>query len=221
MNPRSIVLVGILCVGACSLGCHSVDDGTMTSKADRSSLDAAVREGDVAGVRQLLSAGVSPDAMIAHGNRPLQVAVAGGQVEVAKVLLDAGANPVAGDNGGNTPLMTAANKGNVPLVDLMLAKSPPLDAQNDHGKTALIFASEQQSTAIVRRLVAAGASTSLVDYKGRGPAAYAQNNPAVLDALRGGSGQVTTPPPAVRQRMDAQTTAPAETRPSMMPSTMP
>ena len=81
-------------------------------------LNAAVRDGDVAGARRLLDKGTDPDARDPQGlvaipswgigYRPLHWAAERGDVQAAQLLVTYGADPDAPDDYGATPLHQAA-----------------------------------------------------------------------------------------------------------------
>jgi ankyrin repeat protein len=58
-------------------------------------------------------------------------------------------------------LLLATAAGHLPVVDGLLAKQADKDAQNEFGDTALIIASRNGDVALVKRLLAAGATTRI------------------------------------------------------------
>ncbi|MEP6939298.1 MAG: ankyrin repeat domain-containing protein [Rudaea sp.] len=89
--------------------------------------------------------------------------------DIAGVLLKAGADVNATDDRGTTALMEAARAGAVEVIDVLAAHSPAIDAVDRLGRTALMLASQsaQADEAIVRRLLALGASSAITTTEGR------------------------------------------------------
>ena len=69
----------------------------------------------------------------------------------------------------------------------MLARHANQDAQNEFGDTALIIATRNGNSALVRRLLSAGASTRLrnKDRLSAADVATARSFPAIADLLKG------------------------------------
>ncbi|HXO22669.1 MAG TPA: ankyrin repeat domain-containing protein [Thermoanaerobaculia bacterium] len=90
----------------------------------------------------------------------LDLAARNGRVGAIAALLDAGAAVDELDGGPNgwTPLMHAVHKGQESAVDLLLARGADPNAVAAVGHTALDLAAGQGELAIVRRLLAAGAT---------------------------------------------------------------
>ncbi|MFF3330427.1 ankyrin repeat domain-containing protein [Streptomyces sp. NPDC002888] len=97
-------------------------------------LFAAVRQGDVDGIRALIEAGADPDQLIGEYDdwTPLTLAAAEGHRAVVEVLLDAGVHPDSQNRFGYLPLVLAATSGPQPhseIVDLLLRHGADLDAE--------------------------------------------------------------------------------------------
>jgi hypothetical protein len=95
----------------------------------------AVRDGDVATVRRLLSddprlAGATDE----YRKTPLHWAAEHDHDEVARMLLDAGADLEATTSWGATPLDWAATMGSTRVADLLLARGPQGDGPGGGGE---------------------------------------------------------------------------------------
>ena len=63
-------------------------------------------------------------------------------------------------------LQNAARAGDLPQVERLLQQGAALNAADAAGRTPLILAAMQGHTAVVQRLLAAGANTALIDHDG-------------------------------------------------------
>jgi ankyrin repeat protein len=154
-----------------------------------SPLSAAAFNGNDRLVAWFLARGADPRDMDGTGKSAVVYAAARGFTATVARLLDAG---VAVDRRyGNdlTLLMWAAGHANdvpetdgIATVELVLARGGKVDDVDNRGRTALMMASEQGHAAIVKRLVAAGANTTLRDRDGRSTADLAASD-AVRAAL--------------------------------------
>ena len=95
----------------------------MRSKKPRPTIQMAVIDHDVAGVRALLKYEANPNEPDCNYMTPLITAAAESQVEIARVLLEAKADPRLEDVQGQTALDCAAHQGCMDIVDL-LAQTP-------------------------------------------------------------------------------------------------
>ncbi len=94
----------------------------------------AAEEGDLQGVRQLLSE--DPSLVNATGDHkftPLHAAAEKNHAAVAEALLDAGANLEAETTWGMTPLAWAANTGNGEVAELLLSRGARLNVWSAAG----------------------------------------------------------------------------------------
>jgi len=151
----------VMCLGVL-LACAPV----LGQSPHASALHAAVRQGRVEQVRQLLEAGAAVDAVNKRGQTPLLVAV--------------------GD-GGNQPAQRAARR---QIARLLLAAGADVNAANREKMTALHLALARQRGGMVGLLLEAGADVNAVDRWGRVPlhwAALAGDRKSVLELTRRGA----------------------------------
>merc|ERR1719478_466198 len=87
--------------------------------------------------------------------------------------LDMGVPVDSTDDDQNTPLIIAA-EGEELIVETLLERGAAIDKQNRNGVTALIAAVKHEEVALVAILIAAGATTTLRDRKGRTAAEFAK-----------------------------------------------
>jgi hypothetical protein len=100
----------------------------------------AVRNGDVAEVRQMLARGADPNAAEGVNDwTPLMHAIHKNQLGSVAALLDGHADPNRAVN-GQTPLMMAAGYGYTPIVRLLLARGADPRIRNADGETAVDYA---------------------------------------------------------------------------------
>lgn len=126
--------------------------------------------------RDLLSLGVSPDAVDASGTPAVVAGVH--NLEYLRLLLAAGANPNAADATGRCALHSA----NEPGIQLLVQAGAAVNVQDAQGLTPLHAAAQAGDAQRVAALLAAGASPDLPDVHGRTPLMQAveSNTPEVL-----------------------------------------
>jgi ankyrin repeat protein len=129
--------------------------------------------GNLTEVRDIIDAGVSPNARDTAGITPLMMAVIHDHGPVVELLLTRGANINAGDVSGITALMLAANNGRAVLLQRLLARGANVNLQTRTGWTALMCAAWTGHPSIVRRLLDSGADPALPDRTGRTALQYA------------------------------------------------
>lgn len=168
--------------------------------AERHSVQRAALAGDTAGL--LATLGTEPKA-VAKGvtgdlDEPL-VSDALEHTEALRMLLGMGLDPGAIGASGRTPLMVAARLDLVAAADVLLAQGAAVDkgaseavaqtngagdaecisgkipAGDTPGRTALSYAAQFGSPAMVRLLLAHGASAAKTDSAGRRPADYVKS----------------------------------------------
>jgi ankyrin repeat protein len=126
-------------------------------------LHAAVRDGDLKRVEQLLASGAKAGAANRLGVTPLALAAVNGDAAIVRRLLDAGAPVNVTLPEGETILMTAARTGRPEVLTLLLDRGADLNAREKwYGETALIWAAAENHADAIRVLAARGA---LVDQR--------------------------------------------------------
>lgn len=149
----------------------------------------AVSLDDAGAVRELLAAGMPPNAVEPNRRENgLIVALRDDAMKSFAALLDApGVDLELGAANGNTALMMAAYKGNAAAVDMLLAKGAKV---NKPGWSPLHYAAANGSEAIVKALLARGARVNAAAPQGLMPlmmAAREGHAPAVRLLLAAGA----------------------------------
>jgi hypothetical protein len=136
-----------------------------------------------------------------------------GYESVIRFMLDRGADVNGLCAEGNSPLMDAASMGHTKAVDLLLRRGAVVDLPNkSHHYTALRAACFKAHEGAVRLLLAAGASTTLEDSRGRSAMDYlAAGASTTLEDSRGRSAMdwATDPRHAAVRRLLQQHCHPA------------
>jgi ankyrin repeat protein len=144
----------------------------------KSAVDVALEAGDAATLRQFADAGFDLKSL---GANAIRRALENRDTALALMLIDAGASiELPRDSAGDpTPLLIlAATSGQAPVVDALLAKRVDPAGLAPNGESALYWLIGRQDTAMLDRLLRAGAK--LDDPRlPRAPARYALLNAAV------------------------------------------
>ncbi len=159
----------------------------------------AAEDGDAAKIRELVAAGVDPDASyLADGQTPLHRAAREGQLEAMKALLELGADPNRGDNYGSTALHHAVcgdyrkhwDTG-APYHEaarVLVEHSANVNAAKERGVTPLHLAAARNDVQTAKLLLAHGADVNAKTTDGKAtPLTFALEgacHPEVADVLR-------------------------------------
>jgi uncharacterized protein len=146
----------------------------------------AVKQGNLAAVRALISQHADVNVAEADGMTALHWAVRGDDVPTAQVLLRAGANAKAVTRYGFTPIILAAQNGNASLVDALLKAGADPNSALPEGETVLMTAARTGSADAIRILVAHGAKIGAKEnWQGQTALMWAasQNNAAAVKTL--------------------------------------
>ena len=130
------------------------------------------RTDDVATADALLKAGakvVTPNAL---GITPVYAAAEHGNAAMLRRLLDAGASVTTTDGAGDTLLMAAVRAGNPDAVQVLLDRGAPVNAaDSQYSHTALMWAVDRDEAAIMKLLIAKGATVDTATRVGQKPVA--------------------------------------------------
>lgn len=126
-------------------------------------LDAAIRAGDLAAATDLVRSGVDVNRFTPEGLTPLMIASGLGQSQMVDLLLIAGAQVLAVEpRAGAMALHKAALSGNPDVVGLLLDHRAFIDQQSPIlGHTALMDAVVYKHEDVVRLLLKRGARTAI------------------------------------------------------------
>jgi ankyrin repeat protein len=137
----------------------------------------AVHWDDIDTADLLIRAGADVNLANEHGVTALALAAENANAALAELLLAAGADPGRAQRNGVTPLMTAARTGSAPLVSMLLARRADVNAAIPAtGQTALMWATAERHLAVMRALIAAGASVKAQSKIGFTPLLFAARN---------------------------------------------
>lgn len=157
---------------------------------------AGARDGQVADLTRLLTAGVPANVRDASGFTPLMLAVVNNHVAAARVLLDGGALVNTRNRGGITPAMLAVINEHPEMLTLLLDRGADVNAQSGSGWTALTFAAWKGDTALVRVLLDHGANPTALDKQRWTPLDYAAWKTRPPSPAPEGTDAGTAPDPA-------------------------
>lgn len=133
-------------------------------------LQQASYQGNLDIVRKLLDHGADPNIVDGSYGGPLQAAVIGGHHEVVQLLLDQGADVNAQPGRrwyrfpidvSSTALAAAANRGDVVMVEFLLSKGAHVNLQDWMHPSALYVSAKTGHSAIVSKLLSAGAEIEI------------------------------------------------------------
>jgi len=100
-------------------------------------LCAAVRNGDVDGIRMCLAAGSVPNGRDEHGWAPLHYGASCGHFAACEALLEAGSDLEVQLPDLSTPLMLSAEEGYLDVARLLLERGTWAEQKDEDGFTAL------------------------------------------------------------------------------------
>ena len=130
------------------------------------------RTDDLETADALLKAGAKVAIPNALGITPVYAAAENGNAAMLRRLLDAGASVTTTDSAGDTLLMAAVRAGNPDAVQLLLERGAPVNAADpQYSHTALMWAVNRDDAAIMKLLIAKGATVDAAIRVGQKPVA--------------------------------------------------
>ena len=118
----------------------------------------ASQNGNLEIVKELLIAGVNPNASRTDGATALLWASLQGYLEVVQELLKAGANPNAATKEGETSLIYSSRNGRLDIADELLKAGANPNASTNIGLTPLMYAISVNHLEMVQKLLNRGAN---------------------------------------------------------------
>ena len=137
----------------------------------------AVKNNDVALVRELISQGININELDVNKDAPLIIAAYKGYTEIVKSLLKAGADVSVVDPGMKaTALHAAAYAGNAEVAKLLIEYKIDVNKQGPYnGYTALHDAVWQNNIETAQILIEAGANLNIKSHTGETPLEFAKS----------------------------------------------
>ncbi|MCG8340757.1 MAG: ankyrin repeat domain-containing protein, partial [Cytophagales bacterium] len=151
-------------------------------KDGNTQLIKAVKEEDLAKVKELLDKGAKANLDDLEDRKPLHWAAAGGNVAIVEELLNNGAQVNVKDNKTRTPLHNAAAQGNKEVIEALLGKGAKVNAQDENRRTPLHDAAAAGNKDAVEALLGGGADVNAEDKDGNTPLQLATQQ-AIIDLL--------------------------------------
>src|SRR5690606_30354286 len=130
----------------------------------------------LAQVKQMLEAGIHPDAQNSQAKETALMRAAGaGQLAVVEALLAAGARPDKRDAAGSTALLSATASGRIEVVRVLLAAGadPEVTSPALAGRTPLMWSLGNGNTAMAQVLLDGGADVDARTSYGATPLHFA------------------------------------------------
>lgn len=140
-------------------------------------LMTAVKNNDVAGVRDLIKQGINVNELDANNDAPLIIAAYKGYTDIVKLLLEAGADVTVVDPGMKaTALHAAAYAGRAEAAQLLIEHHIDIDKQGPYnGYTALHDAVWQNNIDTAKIIIEAGADLTIQSHSGETPLEFAKS----------------------------------------------
>ena len=132
-------------------------------------LYTAAHFGNVVIAKQLIDAGLNPNAKDGRGRSPLFDAVKGPSPELVALLVEGGADVNAKDNAGKTPLVEAAQAGSPENAVILVEKGADIAQTDSQGWTPLHHAYFFKNDAVAKALTDKGADAAAKNADGLAP----------------------------------------------------
>ncbi len=153
MRINTWIVAGLLTAGAAAAQTPLID---------------AVKSGNGATVRSLISAKAEVNAPAADSSTPLDWAIEKNNLEIANLLIDAGADVNAKSRYNITPLALAASNGNAAIIERLLKAGVDANSKSEDGETALMTAARNGKVEAVKMLLTHGAQVNAIEpYRGQ------------------------------------------------------
>jgi ankyrin repeat protein len=146
----------------------------------------AVRDGNRAAARQLITKRADVNLPEADGTTALHWAARSGDDELVALLLQQGAKADVTNRYGLTPLLLAAGNGDARVLERLLTAGADVRTATAEGQTAILLAARSGSADAIRVLAAHGADVNAAEgWMGETPLiwAAAENNAAAIKTL--------------------------------------
>lgn len=157
-----IFIIGILNVSSIAFAME-----TQSALSKEALLQTAVRTGEVAELRSLLTEGANPNQPYEDGITPLHLAVINGQDEIVQILLSAGAQVNSTDpTTSASPLHLAALYGHLKIAGLLIQKGANVNAVMKFNITPLLVAAQFNKPEMVELLLKSKANINHPDQDG-------------------------------------------------------
>ena len=128
---------------------------------------AAIRDGDMAKVHDLLDTGFDVNYRGPGGQTVLMYAAERGNEYLVPLLVSRGARVDDQNSQGETALMYAAKSGSERVVDFLLKRGAKVDRRSHNDDTALIWAARNGRRKTAEMLINKGADSNAIDKQGR------------------------------------------------------
>lgn len=163
----------------------SVDINAFDSD-NNNALMFALKSGNVASVKYLMSLGIDANYINVKGFSPLHFAVRKNNLNLVALLVDGGADINIKDAKGQTVIFDAVYENNTQMISALLLNGVDINSQDYHDVTPLHIAVEDKSRfEALYTLINNGANINAVDKNGKNALmkAIEHNNNSVMDCL--------------------------------------
>ena len=133
----------------------------------------AVKRGDTATVRSLVTSGADVNASTPDGSTALHWAVHLDHDAVVEILLASGASPDTASRYGVTPLALAAENGNAAIIEELLTAGAAVDTAPAEADPPIMIAARTGAPEALKMLLAHGASPHVRNARGQTPLMWA------------------------------------------------
>jgi uncharacterized protein len=182
---RKAIGVMISPIGACALSLVCV--ATLAASSADLPLIQAIKNSDVAAVRNLLDKGANANAREPDGTTALHWAASRDERRLVELLIGAGADVKAVNRYGASPLLIACEMASVGVVEQLLKGGADPNSALPEGETALMSAARAGNVDVIRALYRAGADVNAKENWHRQTAlmwAAANNYTAAIETLK-------------------------------------